>query len=281
MVKIAVVAVIALSLVPAAAAADPDAEAVTASQPVARSNTSLTLSYLWDGGALPFIWGAWGADILLDKYVTPRETPMFFSATEGGAPQAEWEVPGMAITGMGIGVGAAMVLGGGEARWYHVKGLVESVMTSRLITSGIKVTFGRHRPDWSPENNDHSDRVSFPSGHSTKAFAIASYSILYLRGHVFPSRRGSSVLPWWEAATYVGIGLAATAIAGERVIHNRHNISDVLAGSILGTASSTLFYLYQDRRFRAGKERAEGLRSLQFHPEVSGTSAGLGISGVW
>lgn len=253
------------------AAADPD------SVPLPEGKSSIDLSYLVDGGAVPFFWGAMAGRLALDKWGRPRETPLFFSETEGGAPESSWEVPGLAVTGLGIGLGGAMLLSGDESRMYHVKGLAESLMTGCLVTGAIKTVVGRHRPDWTVDNNSDSERRSFPSGHSTQAFAIATYAILYLRGHVFDTRRGDSVLPWWELAAYTGIGLGAATIAGERVFHNRHNLSDVAIGGLLGTVSSSLFYYYQEGRYQDHAQK-EGIKNLTITPSVTSTGAQVGMS---
>ncbi len=242
-------------------------------------DTSSSLSYLVDGGALPFFWGALAGRLALDRWAKPRESPLFFSSSEGGAERSSWEIPGYAITSVGVAFGGAMVLSGDASRMYHVKGLAESLMTGSLVTGLIKTTVGRHRPDWAADGSGGNNR-SFPSGHSTQAFAIATYAALYLRHHVFDSRRGDARLPWWEAATYGGLFLGASAFAAERVLHNRHHLSDVMIGGALGTATSTLFYLYQDGRFSDAKAR-EGLASLQVQPQVSSKSAGLSMSFLW
>jgi membrane-associated phospholipid phosphatase len=236
-------------------------------------------SYLWDGGAIPFLWAPRAGRILLDVYTTPRSTPLAFDSFEGGATKADWQIPGWAITGLGGVTALGMIAGGDDARYYHVKGLAESLATGVLVTGAIKVVVGRHRPDWDADSNTPGSRRSFPSGHATQAFAIATYGILYLRGHVFDKLRGNSRLPWWEAATYGGIALGATALAGERVLHNRHHLSDVAIGGLLGTASSTLFYLYQEKRYDNHASRE--MKQLTVTPTQGSRGATVGISFAW
>ena len=113
-----------------------------------------------------------------------------------------------------------------------------SLATGVFLTGAVKVIVGRHRPSWSEDTNTPGSRRSFPSGHSTQAWAIATYSALYLRGHVFDKYRGDSVLPWYEALTYGGIAAGAAFVSGERVVHNRHHLSDVVIGGIVGGATS-------------------------------------------
>ena len=52
---------------------------------------------------------------------------------------------------------------------------------------------------------------------------------------------------------------------------------DVVVGGLLGTATSSLFYWYQERRFR-DHEKAS---SVQLAPSLTGTSVGLSLSGSW
>jgi hypothetical protein len=144
------------------------------------------VSYLWDGGALPFFWGALAGRIAVDQMFEARSSPLFFSEAEGGMSHSSWQIPGWGITAAGGAVALAMVAGDDHARWYHAKGLAESLATGAFVTGAVKLSFGRHRPDYA---EDTSDNRSFPSGHATQAFAVATYTVLYLRGHGFDQWR--------------------------------------------------------------------------------------------
>lgn len=256
-----------LAVMPRHAAADDP------TTPVDVPEGELGPSYLVDGGALPFIWGTLAARYALDAYGEPRDTPLAFSSSEGGAPSPEWQMPGWGISALGGVSAVGMIAGGDSSRFYHVKGLAEALSTGVLVTGLIKVTFGRHRPDWDPEINNASSRRSFPSGHSTQAWAIATYSILYLRGHYFDKNEKLTV---GEAATYGAIALGAAALSGERVYHNKHHLSDVVIGGLLGSAASTAFYVYQEGRYRdASRERAQ----LLVTPQPGGAT--VGFTKVW
>ena len=230
-------------------------------------------SFFWDGGAVPFLWAPMLGRLALDRYVHPDDEPLGFSASEGGAPPSSWEVPGWSITAAGLGAGFAFLASGDASRWYHAKGIGESLMTGALLTGVLKKTFSRHRPDWSPELDSESERMSFSSGHATQAFAVGTYAILFLRRHVFDKSRGDRLLPWYEALTYGGIALASTTLAAERVYHNRHHVSDVLVGSALGVTSSALFFWYQESRFHAKKEQT----TISVVPSITSTGATVGV----
>lgn len=238
--------------------------------------SALLHPYLWDGGAVPFLWGTMAARIAMDRWMPSRSEPLGFS-DEGGAEVASWEVPGWTVTAMGGVVGLAMAAGSNEARWYHVKGLAETLSTGALVTGALKLTFARHRPDWSGEsgNGFGGGNRSFPSGHSTQAFEIATYAALYLRYHGFDRYRPHGSFRWWEGVAYAGIFGAAAAVAGERVYHNRHHLSDVAAGAALGTATSALFFIYQESRYRNARKR-EG-RAFLMAPQVTDKDVGVNL----
>ena len=91
----------------------------------------------------------------------------------------------------------------------------DSLLTSVLLCEGLKRVFRERRPD------DSSDSYSFPSGHATAAFAVASMA----------SRFHPKEAPLWYAFAFF--------IADSRVTLNRHRPKDVIAGAILGVATTT------------------------------------------
>jgi len=107
--------------------------------------------------------------------------------------------------------------------------------TSEVLTYGastlIKNIVRRERPyealsDVTTHHLDPADPYSFPSGHSTAAFAIAT--LLTLR---YP-----------KPAVYIPAYAWAAIVAYGRVYFGVHYPGDVLAGAILGTAGSILVY---------------------------------------
>lgn len=97
----------------------------------------------------------------------------------------------------------------------HSLRTADSILTSTLITEGLKHIVREKRPD-------SEERTSFPSGHATAAFAAASMASHWHR----------SQAPLW----YLG----ATAIAVSRVRLHRHFWHDVIAGAAIGYGTTRL-----------------------------------------
>jgi membrane-associated phospholipid phosphatase len=113
----------------------------------------------------------------------------------------------------------------------------EAVILASGITGVLKGVLGRARPDAFVDTRPSdfkfgkgftvSDRTSFPSGHSTTAFAAAAAVT-------------SEVNRMWPKYTwYVGPVLysGATLVGLSRMFHNRHWASDVALGAGIGTFS--------------------------------------------
>jgi membrane-associated phospholipid phosphatase len=101
-----------------------------------------------------------------------------------------------------------------------------SVALSAGVSYGLKLSVKEWRPD-------RTDRRSFPSGHTTLAFAGAT--ILHKEfGHVSP---------WISIAGYS----VATLTAIDRVRRNRHHWGDVAAGAAIGVGGTMLGYWLGDK----------------------------------
>ncbi len=111
----------------------------------------------------------------------------------------------------------------------------EAVVIGSVVTTAIKLTVGRARPAVSIDD-PHTMRSlrgswrsgefrSFPSGHTTIAFAVAS-AITAEQTRRRPNDRWSSGVPLYGLASLVGLS---------RMYDNRHWASDVVAGAGIGT----------------------------------------------
>ena len=87
--------------------------------------------------------------------------------------------------------------------------------------------------------------LSFPSGHSTTAFAMFILVAAYV-----PSR--------WRALPITGAVIVAVA----RLYYGEHNFLDVLAGAAMGTAFATvLWFLFVNRVVDPVEQREQGVLS--------------------
>lgn len=172
--------------------------------------------------------------------------------------------PGALLTGTGI-----YLLGrfDGQRRTEDL-GLhtVESILIADAATGAIKLTVGRARPRISEGNaanfgfmrglrND--DYRSFPSGHTTSAFAFAAAI-------------SSETQKWWPRSRWI-IGpvlYGGAALTGvSRIYDEAHWASDVMGGAAIGTFMAIKVVRYQhthpdnrlDRTFlRAGLSHTDG-----------------------
>jgi membrane-associated phospholipid phosphatase len=110
----------------------------------------------------------------------------------------------------------------------------ESIILAEFVTNGIKHVAGRARPSENPgdasdftflggfEDDEHR---SFPSGHSTAAFAFAAAASTEL-GERWPRHRVAVGTVLFSGATLVGLS---------RMYNNRHWASDVAMGAAIGS----------------------------------------------
>jgi hypothetical protein len=115
-----------------------------------------------------------------------------------------------------------LLSGDTRARDTGFDGAVAS-LTSAVITSVVKEVVGRKRPNQAIGAFDFrpfGGSASFPSGHTTQAFAVASAIATS-----YDSR--------WVAVGSYGV---ATLVGLARVHHQAHFASDVVAGAAIGTA---------------------------------------------
>jgi len=129
--------------------------------------------------------------------------------------------------------GSWLVLGAFETYGYIAKdtkakavamdGLTASVVSAGIITPLMKFAVGRVRPNASDRTFDFkpfSGNYSFPSGHTTQAFAVASVIAAHYD-------------QWWVQGLSYGL---AGVVGYSRVEQNSHYASDVVAAAFIGTA---------------------------------------------
>jgi membrane-associated phospholipid phosphatase len=103
--------------------------------------------------------------------------------------------------------------------------LAATLALAGVVSTGAKVVLGRARPNESsePDNFDpFSGQESMPSGHTTMAFALAT---------ALADDIGN---PWAS----VGLYGVATGVGWSRINDNKHWLSDIYTGALIGITSA-------------------------------------------
>ncbi len=177
----------------------------------------------------------------------------------------------MAVPGAEI-IGGSMYVVGRVAGLRRVAdaGLhsTEAIIVSEIITDLIKGVAGRGRPFQDPDQpfdfeagrGFRSDTYrSFPSGHTTAAFALAS------------SMAHEAAIWWPDHKTLVGFVLyGGASLAGlSRMYNNKHWASDVMMGAAIGSFSGWKIVRYMHSHRDNFIDRAL-LGHLRFAPDHDG-----------
>lgn len=152
--------------------------------------------------------------ILFRVYITPILIVLF--CTIGlNAQRSPIERSGDIIQFVTVGAGlTAAIVENGEDR--PVIQLVEGVVASTLITHAFKRVIGKKRPN--------GGNYGFPSGHTTFAMTGAGF---------LQRRYGWKIgLPAYLAAAWVGYS---------RIYAHKHDIYDVIAGTVVGVGCAYVF----------------------------------------
>jgi len=135
----------------------------------------------------------------------------------------------------------------------------QSFLVTALLTQVTKKLVARERPyqrqcasqpDYHPDCDTRNSRVSFFSGDAALAFTGAG---LICAHHEFLDLWGG------DAPCYVALGLATT-VALSRIVADKHYLSDILVGALVGTLSGYLLpklVHYQDgKKLNVGTPQA-------------------------
>lgn len=171
---------------------------------------------------------------------------------------------GNAATGAVL-IGAGYLLG----RWSHHDQIAEAsslsaeaLLSAGLYCTAVKSLSARTRPasggqgdffEYSPDSGQVGG--SFPSGHATGAFTVATVFAEVYSDH-----------PWVSWAAYGTAGLVGVS----RISLGRHFPSDVLVGAILGHSIGRMVVARQ-------QERGESVARLEPYVDFAGQEAGV----VW
>ena len=141
-----------------------------------------------------------------------------------------------------------------------VDALSASIVAAGIVTPVLKELAGRSRPvahQGVYHFRPFSGSASFPSGHATQAFAVASVVSMHYDS------------PWVGGTAYALAGLVGLA----RMDHNAHFASDVLTGAMIGTTVGRALV-----RLNEGKRKEAAARSVAIGPWVTRGGSGLAVS---
>ncbi|MBQ4822623.1 phosphatase PAP2 family protein [Aquimarina sp. MMG016] len=140
--------------------------------------------------------------------------------------------------------------------WFdQTKNLALSAIIANTASTVLKKEVGKGRPGNPNEKN------SFPSGHTTTAFATAS--VLY-----------EEFIDTSPLLAYSGYIFAATT-GGLRMLNNKHYLSDVLVGAGIGILSTKLVYALEEYISWNPFKKTEG---LAFAPQFGEDHFGFYLS---
>ncbi|PKV75226.1 phosphatase PAP2 family protein [Pontibacter ramchanderi] len=154
-------------------------------------------------------------------------------------------------------------LGGVKGEHHYVEQALLLGMThfvNRVLTNNLKSITAINRPDGS--NND-----AFPSAHTSKAFAYATF---------FHKEYGKRSI-WYSIAGYS----VATTTGALRILNDKHWLSDVLAGAGIGILSAEAVYLLYPKMQQIIDHSFHKRQQSQMvlMPYYSGGAGGLAL--VW
>jgi hypothetical protein len=196
-------------------------------------------------------------DDRLDAWVKSHGSKQTERFARGVTPFGSWAA---------IGV-SAVALGGGLLS--HNKRLLDTgrdaveaeILAAGIVTPALKYAVGRVRPSDGSDADEFrplSGDSSFPSGHTTEAFAVAS---------VLSARADGWIVPVLSYALASGVGYA-------RVHDRAHWASDVIAGGLAGTLIGRTI-VRRHQREEEEPEAAPPAYGFRIAPAISPGSVGF------
>lgn len=166
-------------------------------------------------------------------------------------------------------IGAFAVAGWGfedyTSRRVVVDALSASLIAGGVVTTSLKNAVGRYRPDETAATwyaRPFSGNVSFPSGHTTQAFAVAAV----ISGHYEQT--------WVRVTSFFIAGCVGLA----RIQLNQHYASDVVLGALVGTAIGGTVVTRNERR---RKGETPHRTQISIAPFILSKGGGLQVAAVF
>lgn len=158
---------------------------------------------------------------------------------------------GLAVVGLTIGGFSAGRMVSRDRFRAATYDLSQAIVVNQVWTQAIKFAVRRERPD-------QSNRVSFPSGHASNAFAAAT---------VIARHYPRLAVPGFGTATFIAVS---------RMAANKHHFSDVVAGAGFGYGVGRLVTRRNSRDPDAPKGAPAAVTSLAIVPDGGPSGDGAG-----
>jgi len=210
--------------------------------------------WAWFGGALVAIGASHHYDTDVRTHFTKNLTPTEISNIKSDDVQ---DMLPTAIVLFGTWGYAAWVddPNGRSEAW----SMFEAAVLSSVTAYGTKYIVRREGPDKTSNPNEwfKSGGRSFPSEHSTAAFAIGTVL----------AEAGGDDYRWLRRVLGYGLGIGTSYL---RLKHNAHWLSDTVAGGALGIASAqfTLNHVYRNRNSPLALIPVQGGAMLTYRMEL-------------
>lgn len=159
---------------------------------------------------------------------------------------------GIAVTGLTLGFFSAGRFARGDRFRDMTYDVSQAVIVNQVYAQALKFTFRRERPDGS-------NRQSFPSGHASNAFAVATVVARHYRSLRFPA---------YAAASYIALS---------RMAANKHYFSDIVAASGFGFGVGRVVVRRNSRPPAAGAIDTHSELSLTPDRGPAGDGRGLSL----
>ena len=216
-----------------------------------------TKQWLWAGAAV----GGLAAMTLLDKsfseFIERNHNPTTDTvSTHVSKFGAEYSL--VVLAGYYVG---GQLWDSPKARSVAQDGIAASIIASGMITPTLKLVFGRARHDQGEGPYDfdpfNTKTDSFPSGHTTQAFAVASVVAAHY----------DSI--WVKLSAYG----AASLVGYSRIQKNKHWPTDVAAGALIGTLVGNSVVRFNQQHRSQYRER-----TVSFAPIFDTHTVGLSMT---
>ncbi len=215
--------------------------------------------FVWNSGDWLYFGGTLGSTAAL--FLADEAVRDFALRNQSKTLDAIFSIDGWITGARSLILPSAVYLYGFLARNRSVRSVglksAEALIYATAITTVLKITIGRYRPYNNKGNlkfepfSISTSKLSLPSGHATAAFALAT---------VFASAYDNL---YWEVFCYG----AASAIALARVYHDKHWLSDIFLGSVIGYSVGKFVVNRKSTAFQFG--------SVKISPYFSGASLGV------